>query len=466
MLNKKHILFIVPDGVGIKNYLYSNILTYLKEDNIQIVIWSPLPKQVFEEIERLHGISIKYKYIKLLPEPFLTRLYREATTYARLKFNAKLKNNETILFNWPKPKGFSKRSYMQRVAQLLGDYLAKDYQRILTYEARSKRHWKTSFIDQYRYDLEDLNPQSIFITHQRVASLMPLSLAAKQLGITVNTVIFSWDNLPKARLCVEADNYLVWGHWMQQEMVDYYPEISKTKVKLVGTPQFEFYLDETKASTRDAFAEQHNLDVNKTWICFSGDDERTSPYDPQYLNDLAEALCLRTDIQIIFRRCPVDFSERYDYVLDRFDALLKSINPIWNTIEGSWGMSYPDYNDVSLQINLAKHCNLVVNLGSTMAFDFSIFNKPCVYINYDVVASDHWSVKTIYQFQHFRSMKDLQGVVWLNSKDDINKIITKILNESVKTAKDKGKWRDHVVLSPLNESSKRIAKHLLLNGVN
>lgn len=466
MKTKKTVLFVVPDGVGIKNYLYSKILTYLKEDNIKVVIWSPLPKQVFVEVEGLHGISIEYKDLKLLPEPPLTRLYREATTYARLKYNAKLKNNASILTNWQKPKGFSKRVYMRHVAQFLGDYLAKDYQRILAYEAKSKQHWTTSVVDQYKSDLEALQPQSLFITHQRLASLMPICLAAKQLGITINTAIFSWDNLPKARLCVDADYYLVWGDWMKKEMVDYYPEIPKDKVKLVGTPQFEFYLDETKEITREAFAKQHDLDVSKKWICFSGDDERTSPYDPQYLNDLEEALCSRTDIQIIFRRCPVDFSERYDYVLERFGSLIKSIDPIWNKIEGNWGGFYPDYKDVTLQLNLAKHCNLVVNLGSTMAFDFSIFNKPCVYINYDVESSDNWSVKTIYQFQHFRSMENLEGVVWLDSKEEINKIISQILNESEKMAKDKEKWREGVVLSPLKESSKLIAEQLIVNDIN
>jgi hypothetical protein len=466
MLSKKLILFIVPDGVGIKNYLYSNILTYLKEDNINIAIWSPLPKQVFSEIEDLHEISIEYKYLKLSPEPPLTRLYREATTYARLTYNAKLKNNASILTNWPKPKGYGKRACMQRVAQFLGGYLAKDYLRILNYEEKSKRFWANSLIEHYKSDLQSLRPQTLFITHQRVASLMPLCLAAKQMGITVNTAIFSWDNLPKARLCVEADNYLVWGKWMQQEMADYYPEIKNEKVKLVGTPQFEFYLDETAALTRNAFALQHNLDVNKTWICFSGDDERTSPYDPKYLYDVAEELCLKTDIQIIFRRSPVDFSDRYNYVLERFGSLIKSIDPIWNMIEGSWGVSYPDYNDISLQFNLAKHCDLVINLGSTMAFDFSIFNKPCVYINYDIDVKKLWSVKTIYQFQHFCSMANLQGVVWLNSKEEINLVINQILNEPEKMAKDKGKWRDSIVLSPLKESSKLIAEQLVSNETN
>jgi len=465
MKTQKKVLFVVPDGVGIKNYLYSKLLTYLKKDDIQVVIWSSLPKKVFAEIEDLHGVALDYKTIKLLPEPPLTRLYREATSYARLKYNAKIKNNATILTNWPKPEGFNKRSNMQRVAQLIGNYLAKDYQRILAFEAKSKQHWTTSIIDQFASDLVALNPQSIFITHQRVASLMPICLAAKQLGITINTAIFSWDNLPKARLCVEADNYFVWGNWMQKEMADYYPEISKDKVKLVGTPQFEFYLDDTEDATKDAFARHYNLDVNKTWICFSGDDERTSPYDPQYLNDLAEVLSSRTDVQIIFRRCPVDFSTRYDHVLERYNLLIKPIDPIWNTLEGNWGGTYPDYKDVNLQRNLAKHCSLVVNLGSTMAFDFSIFNKPCVYINYDVESNDDWSVKTIYQLQHFRSMGNLEGVAWLNSKEDIITILNQVLNESETVAKDKVQWRDNVVLSPLNESSQLIAKQLVGNEV-
>uniref|UniRef100_UPI0039BE48A0 hypothetical protein n=1 Tax=Formosa sp. 3Alg 14/1 TaxID=3382190 RepID=UPI0039BE48A0 len=462
----KKVVFVVPDGVGIKNYLYSKLITELKSNNIQIIIWSPLPKVVFEEVERLHNITIEYKFITLLPESPLTRLYREATTYARLIHNEILKKNASILTNWPKPKGYSKRACMQRMAEVLGTYLAKDYKRILNYEAKSKNHWSETVIAKYKADLEAIAPQSVFITHQRVASLMPICLAAKQLNINVTSAIFSWDNLPKARLCVTADQYLVWGEWMLQEMADYYPEISADKIKLVGTPQFEFYLEHKHIITREAFANQYHLDYNKAWICFSGDDEKTSPYDPQYLSDLADSLQDRSDIQIIFRRCPVDFSDRYNQVIKQFQSHIVVIDPIWNKIDGNWGGYYPDYKDVNLQLNLAKHCELVYNLGSTMAFDFSIFNKPCVYINYDVEHNNDWSVNTIYQYQHFRSMKNLDGVVWLNSKDEIIKTIDQILISSTDMAKDKEQWRKKVVLHPLNESSKNIAENLIENVGN
>ena len=39
---------------------------------------------------------------------------------------------------------------------------------------------------------------------------------------------------------------------------------------------------------------KNNLDVNKKYICFSGDDETTSPLDQFYLEDLANAIIRST----------------------------------------------------------------------------------------------------------------------------------------------------------------------------
>lgn len=462
MFKKNKILFVVPDGVGIRNYLYSNILSYLKADNITVVIWSPLPRSVFDEVERLHNITIEYRFLKLLPEPPLTRLFREATTFARLLHNTKLKKNTSILNNWNKPKGISKRSWMLRCAQMLGSYIARDYKCILKYEARSRKNWSASAIHYYQNDLHELQPSNIFITHQRVASLMPICLAAKNLGLPVTTAIFSWDNLPKARLCVVADTYLVWGDWMYQEMKDYYPEISSEKVKLVGTPQFEFYLKDSKLLSRDRFAEHHGLDIRKKWICFSGDDVKTSPYDAMYLEDLSAALePYQNKIQIIFRRCPVDFSDRYDMVLEKYNDLIFSVDPLWQVSkESGWTGYYAKYEDLEMQINLAKHCELVINLGSTMALDFIMFNKPCLYLNYNPVENINWNVEKIYNYQHFRSMKELDAVGWIDSKKSIAHKVLKTVNNPDQVAKEKKLWMERIVHHPVSQASHLISKIL------
>lgn len=462
MLKKKHILFLVPDGVGIKNYLYSDIITNLKNDS-KITIWSTLPIEAFEDVKRIHNIEFDYKQIQLSPENSLTRLYREATTYARLIYNSELQNNPTILSNWRRPNYSLKVKLLYSCAELLGRYLSKKYSRILNFEKKSINKIPQKSIDKYFKDLEVLQPSSIFITHQRVAGLTTICLAAKTLNIKTTTAIFSWDNLPKARLTVKTDNYLVWSQWMKDEMKTYYPEINEDNIKLVGTPQFEFYLDKSRITSRENFAKQYGLDINKQWICFSGDDITTSPYDNLFLNDVAQSLESEKDnIQMIFRRCPVDFSSRYDDTLNAFKDFVIPIDPIWNVqSETGWVGYFPKYEDINMQINLVYYCNMVINLGSTMALDFATYNKPCLYLNYNPSTDNAWNTKNIYNFQHFRSMKDLNAVGWINGRDQILKTVLQTLKTRDEIAPDRKKWMETIVLHPLDTNSQNIASAIL-----
>ncbi len=462
MLNK--ILFLVPDGVGIRNYLYSDIIKNLKYKN-EICIWSPLPAEAFNDVEKLHEIKLNYQFLKLYPEGFLTRVLRESATFDRLILNSKKTNNPTILSNWNyNPKTF-KQKLLNFIAQKIGDWASKNENRILKLEAKAKTNWDAKIINNYIQKLKNLNPTSIFITHQRVAALMPICIAAKELGIPVVTAIYSWDNLPKARLAVEADKYLVWSNYMKEEMQLYYPEIDPSKVVVTGTPQFEFYTQKNRIVSRENFAKNNKLNPNKKWICFSGDDAKTSPYDPMYLEDLAKSISKMNEVDkplIIFRRCPVDYSNRYNTILNKYNDIIIAINPLWNIPkEGqNWGYVFPKYEDINLQVNLAFHCELVVNLGSTMAHDFAIYNKPCFYLNYNPVINKNWSVEMIYKFQHFRTMKNLEAVGWLNSKEEIKNQLNKVLKDNVNIASDKTKWLQVVTKQPLNESSQLIAKEI------
>ena len=70
--------------------------------------------------------------------------------------------------------------------------------------------------------------------------------------------------------------------------------------------------------SRTAFFSKYDLDPVKKYICFTGDDITTSPDDPLYLEDAAQAILELNKgdfhLGLIFRRCPVDFSNRYDSV--------------------------------------------------------------------------------------------------------------------------------------------------------
>ncbi len=458
MKKNNRVVFIVPDGVGVKNYLYSNLLKSLK-DKAEITIWSTLPEVTFKALKIKHGIDFQYKSLQLHTESIKTRLLREATTFARLKYNAKVTDNSTILKNWRLPKRNFKLLLLYKLAELIGLWASFKYSRILKLEQKAKAYWPKVLIDAYKSELEDMRATSLFITHQRVAGLMPICLAAKEKNIKTSTVIFSWDNLPKARLNVSVDQYLVWSEWMKAEMQLFYKEIESSKVLVTGTPQFEFYKNEAELTERERFANTYGLNPNAKWICFSGDDELTSPYDPEYLNHIAENLPQdEKPIQIIFRRCPVDFSNRYDEVLKRHNNII-SIDPLWHTEATSWVGYYSKPEDIGLQVNLAYHCDVVINLGSTMALDFATFDKPCLYLNYDVVKDKNWTTAFIYKFQHFRSMEGMQPVGFINAISDIRDKISEAFEGKV--GKDRQLWLQKLVAHPYEKNSEIISKKIV-----
>src|SRR5690606_26808553 len=301
------------------------------------------------------------------------------------------------------------------------------------------------FYHKVREMLKKINPTMVFCTHQRGLKMAPLFAAATDLGIPTTTVIYSWDNLPKARLALQADFYNVWSDYMKDEMRRFYPEIPSEKIVVNGTPQFDFYADTQYIIPRDDFYSKYYLDSRKI-ICYSGDDITTSPDDHRYLADIAAALVaasLQDQYQILFRRCPVDFSDRYDEVLARYPKLIKSAPPLWNIrSDGHWTEAYPDIADVKLLVSTAFYCDLVINLGSTMALDFAMFNKPCLYINYDQPqrANPDWSVDLIYRFEHFKSMEGLKTDGWIDLVKEIVPLVIRASEAPKTVGPDRLKW--------------------------
>lgn len=422
------ILLLFPDGVGIRNYLYSNVF---KEKRESLILMHNFDTKTESEIKLITNIENSFKlptYKETLKEKFL----RELICLARLKNNSKLVQNETILSNWNTNYKNIKNKLFYKFIEFCAFFISK-YSQILFLEKRYQKAIRnTSYYRKFLTILQDIQPKKIFCSHQRGVQCATIFAAAKDLGIETLTVIYSWDNLPKARMALQADKYLVWSDYMKQELKLYYPEISSEQIFVTGTPQFECYQDSKNIIPKEIFYKQYDLDLDRKIICYSGDDIKTCPDDPQYLADLADELLrnkLDTDYQILLRRCPVDISGRFDAVVAKYPNLIKEAPPLWNfEANSNWTTIYPLPDDVQLLVSTVYYCDVVVNLGSTMAFDFAMFQKPCIYINYDQKekVNPNWSVDTIYNYQHFRSMPNTDAVYWWNSKDEINKILKNV----------------------------------------
>ncbi|MFC7356878.1 hypothetical protein ACFQO1_04195 [Jejudonia soesokkakensis] len=456
MISKKNILLLVPDGTGIKNYLYSSVF---KHADASLHLYHNFDGDTLTELKNHISLDSTLE-IPAYKESVKEKFLRELIHLARIQYNAKKAENPSILSFFKSKKGSVKLIFFYKVVQLLATTITT-YQGILKLEKKyQKALRKNPLYPQVSEQLQTLQPDVLFCTHQRALKAPVVFAAARDLGIKTATVIYSWDNIPKARLALQADLYLVWSRYMKKELQFFYPEIASEGIKVTGTPQFEFYKDESNIIPKTEFYSSYGLSESKKIVCFSGDDVLTSPHDPQYLDDIASAIVsegMEDRIQIVFRRCPVDVSGRYDWVLQKFPKLIIDMPPLWNFNSDLWSAVYPTYQDISLLVSLAYYADAVVNVGSTMAFDFGMFGKPCIFINYDTVPDRHWSVKRIYAYQHFRSMPSKDAVYWLSDKENIIAILTRAIDTPATAI---AQWFD-VVVEDAERASQQILKSIV-----
>lgn len=454
MKNNK-IFILLPDGVGLRNFAFTNFYNLGKEFGFDITYWNNTPFDL---------TKIGFNEIKICKQNhhIVTEILKNAKTQIELnlfisRFNDITYNN----YRFP----FSNKSLKQRLKTFATKCIIKHYSSefkvIKLNEQIIRFEEKTTYFKDCLQLLKTENPAFVFCTNQRsMASIAPIQ-AAKNLGIPTGTFIFSWDNLPKATLIIETDYYFVWSEFMKSELQKYYPQIKDEQIKITGTPQFENHFNNDIKIDRINYFKMYNLDISKKYICFSGDDITTSPNDPQYLKDTAKAIKNLNkkgyNLGIIFRRCPADFSNRFDKVLRDYSDIIISIKPLWKQIGEGWDTILPTKEDMVLQTNTIAHTEFVVNLGSSMVFDYASYNKPCVYINYDVTTNtvSKWSVNKIYKFIHFRSMPSQNAVVWLNSPNEIESKI-EILVSKNKDIKEAQKWFETINLHPVDKASERI----------
>lgn len=457
MTNKK-IFILLPDGVGLRNFAYSNFHDIGIEKEFDVIFWN----NTMFSIEDLGFKEIKINNAKTHP---LTDIYK--IVKIQLTLNQFIKNSKDKIYESYKFP-FSYRNLKASIKSCVVNSLIllnsskKGLKRIsnkITIEER-----KTLYYYQSKQTLEREKPSMVFCTNQRqILSVAPL-LAAKDLNIPTATFIFSWDNLPKATMIVETDFYFVWSQYMKDELLLYYPYINENQIIITGTPQFEMHFDAKKKWSKIDFFDKYNLDIHKKYICFSGDDITSSPDDPLYLKDISNAIrILNTknhNLGIIFRRCPVDFSNRYDEVLKEYSDIIAPIDPLWKPLTTQWNTILPLKEDDTLFSNIAEFSEMVVNLGSSTIFDFAAHNKPCGYFNYnqEFQLNNKWDIHKCYKFVHFRSMPNKNAVFWLENSNEIVQKIESLLDSSTSqsTIFEAKKWFETINQHPPEKASERI----------
>lgn len=450
------IFILLPDGVGLRNFAYTEFHAIGEKDNFNVIYWNNTPF----DLTQLGFNEIKIQNSKSHP---LTEIYKNARKQIELNLNiSKTKDEVYNTYRFPFSYITLKKAIKSSITQWLSFTHSSPFGLTRIRKKIKQKERKTLYYHQCLQTLQSEQPAFVFCTNQRPMTAISPLLAAQDLGIPTATFIFSWDNLPKATMVVETDYYFVWSQHMKKELLHYYPYIQENQIFVTGSPQFEPHFNLDKIISREDFFQTYQLDSNKKYICYSGDDVTTCPDDPKYLEDVALAIrklnAKGYNLGLIFRRCPVDFSNRYDAVLETFKEVITPIAPLWKKMGDGWNSVLPTQADLDLQINTIYHTDMVINLGSSMVFDYVTHKKTCAYINYDVTHKKiaDWSVKKIYNYVHFRSMPTKESVLWINSPDAIIEVIQKGIANDTTEVEQAQKWFEIINQHPPQEASKRI----------
>lgn len=465
MLNQKKFVILLTEGIGLRNFFMTRFLSLLCNEG-EVIFWYALPEQIVHARDHPAGDRVRWQPLPKHREGQLPYLFRRAKLAAQLYWQNTPGTDIVLKRVTGKGKGVYK--LRNRLAEALGRAYSRSHDQILWLDAMHARAVRQSryFVDFLEF-LKFERPDAVFCTHQRSPLAIPAMLAARQLGIPSATFIYSWDNLPKGRMAVHADYFLVWSQHMKDEMRNYYPDVAEERIFVTGTPQFEHYFNSALLEPRLEFLRRYGLDPSRPVVCFSGDDLDTSPYDPQYLADLAEELQsipLAERPQIIFRRCPTDNGDRYRSVLERYPEIA-NIEPQWFALANNdWSKVIPTQDDVKLLVNTVAHSDAVINVGSTMAVDFAILNKPAIYLAYNPSgwkASDAWNIDQVYRFPHFNPMQRFEPVAWCRSKEELRPLVMQSLQDPQCRAENRRAWLEFLAQTPLDRASDRCVEALL-----
>lgn len=449
-------VLLVPDGVGVRNFLLEPCGSVLRETlDVQVVTGFP---------------------VELLPEEWRAaavpmRVYREGAVGMLLRYalaNAHLHLWDTRAMQFVrrmKPRGRWQVRLMHFAARALGRAMASRAGVGALDRALQGLVERRGEVREYEELLREWRPGVVFCTHQRPSIVLPVVMAARRLGIPTATFIFSWDNLTsKGRVAAPFDHFLVWSALMKEELLRYYPDVEPERVHIVGTPQFDAYGRNGIVMERTVFFRKLGLDPGRKLICYSGGDTTTCPNEPAQLAavlEMARRGALQGNPQILFRPSPADAGERFGWVRERFPELIFA-SPQWMYPKsGGWTNIVPTQADVEMLANLTAHADVNVNVASTMTLDFALHDKPVVNIAFNVGrdgSTKPWL--DYYSFDHYRPVVELGAARVARSLEELAEHVNAYLRDPALDREGRRKLVELEVGAPVGEASRLVVEAL------
>jgi hypothetical protein len=449
---------VLPDGVGIRNFLLGSFLSQAR-GRLSLEVFTSIPearRSLYEASDEPRLSWHAYEDYHDTPSLFMLR---NAISYAHMysvdTWGMRCVRELPITGSVKRRTAGHLAKWAGRAARRVGatPYLVD---RLSSQVARLPE------MARYRQLFQRIQPDVVLSSNQRPFGVLPVVLAARALGIPTATCIFSWDNLTsKGRIAAPFDHYLVWSELMRGELLRYYPHVDPDHVHVVGAVQFDPYADSRCLMSRQEFFRSLGADPARPLICYSAGEPIGCPEDQAHIAVLMRLIRsgrIARNPQVVLRPVPTIDGSRFDDVRRQYPELIYA-KPQWVPGGDSWTMSLPSAADVHFLANLTQHADLNINVGSTMTLDFSIHDKPVVNIAFDC-GNPPPGWQYYYLFHHYQPVVEHEVALIARSVDEFADHINTYLRDPGLHRANRRWFVDLEVGAPIGDAGGRIVEQL------
>lgn len=398
----KRIMLLLPHKMAARNILYTDIISYLKEqENVDITIVSG---------EKFSDVRIKYQSI--------CRPFKGRNSFRYLWSDCKLLTvyilQMMVAYRFNSIKGFT--GFKIRIRSMKNGLLPRWNEghalscwfgfpfpkSVLIFNTLKKilnSSWARHKFVQEQFN--DISPDKIFVVHLQMANIMPYIAEARARKIPIHGMIGSWDQpSTKGAICDGVEKILVCNERLKKELQDWH-NVDADIVTVTGWPQMDIYYN-SPIIPRSDFLTSINLKPEQKYILCGAYTERLGAHETdifEYIANSIETGILDSSLCLYIRSHPLDKDWQ-----NRF-AFLKKYNCV--IIEP------PSIDNLEHLSQLLQHASVVMASAGTILLDAIAHDKPVIAMAYG--SKEHMEqdlhIEGRYQMEHLSALMESGAII-------------------------------------------------------
>ncbi len=421
------IVVVLPVVWSVRNVVYSGVLNHLASRDIDVHLlmkqW-PASQAGVSRNDRFEKASSCGEMICDVPNTARVAGLLDDVVKEGFFCRAGMRSLH-LSASWFQRDASSRTRLRTRIVQAAGGALGRSraFPRVRQWH---EKRWLRRYSSQaVKTQLQRLNPTVVWLTLWGLAGEESYLSAARALGVPLVTSIVGFDNPFTQGFRPRFDRYYVWNEAMQDALMQIEPDLSRSRVAVTGTPQFDFHRRETMRWGRPETLARLGIPTEDRYFLYAANHPVHTPNEPALLRRLVDRLGEDERLgqhRVVVRLHPLDSTERWRSIDGNDDRLVLS-RPFHPPCDDH-GWSVSSLEDQALLVSSLMHADACINIASTIALDAAILDRPTISLELSAEPDSRRGIFfSEYSSEYYRQLVDSGGLSMAHSWDEVKALL-------------------------------------------